>query len=298
MEMAQLKIRNLYFDILNMWIGLPLSLLYRTFNFIWFEMIQFFLKLSSIWQSREFVNFTYILSDDSRSHLPYFLSRLLGCTVSEADAAVKEIESDSEIAAYYAESIRRSNRRWSSDEAFKPGRLLLHYALLRLTKPRTVFEAGLDKGFGAIIMNRALMKNINEGYRADYIGVEYRADRPAFLIESFPGRIGRVTYAAWGDEFARLEKGSVDFLFYDTLCNHEEIKKIQTFSDRLSDDAIIVSAWSGDLFYKVAEQIGRDVSVFPASSNRHWFSGSDLCVIHKRAKNGPQFQSRKSNSQP
>jgi hypothetical protein len=178
----------------------------------------------------------------------------------------------------------------SADPTFKPGRLLLHYAIVRLTKPRLVFEAGLDKGFGAIILNRALQKNKDEGCQSDYIGVEYRVDRPAFLIENYPNPVGRIVYASWSEVFEGLSAGTVDFFFYDAVTSDEEIQKFKLFSDRMSDDAISICAWSFKSLYVIEEQMGRCVSVFPALAKDHWFDGSDLCVIHKQNRDPLQFQ--------
>lgn len=210
--------------------------------------------------------------------------------MADAEAVICEIETDRELSDYYTNTIRTSYRRWSSDETFKPGRLLLHYAIVRLTKPRLVFEAGLDKGFGSIIMNRALLRNRAEGYQAQYIGVEYRADRPVFLFDSYPDRVGQIRYAPWADEFLKLEKKSVDFLFYDAVANDEELEKFFTYADRFSDQAIIVSAWSSPAYFLVAERMGRDVSIFHAKSKSHWYLGADLSIIHQRKNPRLTFQ--------
>lgn len=289
--MTRREFRNFLFDFLNTRFGLFLSYIHRTQSFLRFELPHLFGKIAAIWRSREFVNFTYLLSDDARQYLPYFTASLVGCSVAEAETVIQEIENDRELSDYYADTIKASYRRLSSDENFKPGRLLLHYALVRLTKPRLVFEAGLDKGFGSIIMNRALLRNREEGYKAGYIGVEYRADRPVFLFESYPDQMGQIRYARWSDQFVELEKNSVDFLFYDAVENDEELERFSTYSDRLSDQAMIVSAWSSPAYFRAAELMGREVSIFHAKSKRHWFPGSNLSIIHQRKNQRIQFQS-------
>jgi hypothetical protein len=140
-------------------------------------------------------------------------------------------------------------------------------------------------------MNRALSRNREEGYEARYVGVEYRADRPAFLYEQYPNRIGQIRYASWSDVFIELEKKSVDFLFYDAVANDEELEKFFTYSDRFSDQEMIVSAWSSLPFFKVADRMDRDISVLNLQSKKHWSSGSNLSVIHKRRDQRARFQS-------
>jgi hypothetical protein len=189
-SMASQRVRNFYFALLQTRLGLVLSWLFRSWHFSRQSTVQFTKKIRAIWQSREFVNYTYNLDAHSRDYLPYFISNIIGCDVLEAENAIRELEEDQELADFHFDCIEKSNRRWSSDPALKPGRLLLNYALIRLTKPKLVFEAGLDKGFGAIILNRALRRNSDEGFMAAYVGVEYRSDRPAFLIEKYPYRIG------------------------------------------------------------------------------------------------------------
>lgn len=291
MILTRLEFRNFLFAFLNTRLGLFLSYIHRTQNLLRFEFSQLFRKVFTIWRSREFVNFTYLLSDDARTYLPHFVSSLVGCSVTDAEATIRELESDHDIANYYAVSIRNSNRRWSSDDTFRPGRLLLHYALVRITKPRIVFEAGLDKGFGSIIMNRALARNRSEGFEARYIGVEYRADRPVFLHADYPDRVGQIRYAPWSDELQRLEKDSVDFLFYDAVGAEEEFKKFVTYSDRFSNQAIIISAWSLPVCFDIADRIGRHVTVFHAKSKNHWFPGSELSIIYPKNDKIIRFQS-------
>jgi len=289
--MQSRKIRNFYFGVLQTRLGLLLSKMLRTWVLLRSEPVAIFQKVRAIWRSREFVNFTYNLCAPSRDYLPYSLATITNCSVADAERFVREVENDGTLAKYHHETIEASGRRWSSDAEFKPGRLLLPYALVRLTKPRFVFEAGLDKGFGSIVLNRALGKNKNEGYDADYLGVEYRSDRPAFLFENYPDKIGRCEYASWGDVFAKCGKGSIDFMFYDAVAYPEELEKLVTYADRFSDHAIIISPWSFIDFYKIAERIGRNVTMFHAQPKNHWFDGAELCVMYRKTVEPLIYQS-------
>ena len=288
--MASRNLRNFYFDLLQTRFGLLLSWIFRSWNFTLFSFKQFISKFRAIWGSREFANLTFMLSDESRQYLPYYLAHLIGCSSADAEQAIRELENDRQLSDYYSKAVEGSSRRWSTDQAFKPGRLLLHYAIVRLTKPRFIFEAGLDKGFGAIILNRALQKNMDEGFKADYIGVEYRQDRPSFLIEAYPNRVGRIVYASWSDVFQNLAPGSVDFLFYDAVTFTEELEKFVALSDRFSQNAITICAWSIKPFYDIAERIERRASVFQAQAKDHWFEGNNLCVIYKPNASRLRFQ--------
>lgn len=288
------SIRNALFWFLHTRIGLLLSIFYRIFNQLRSAGSALFRNVSAISKSREFVNFTYHLNKQSRSILPQFVAQIAGCSPAEANAVIVELEQDRELADYYSAAIRNSDRRWASDEDFRPGRILLHYALVRLTKPRCVFEAGLDKGLGAIIINRALQKNRSEGYDARYIGVEYRADRPAFLLEHFPDRIASPTYASWYDVIVDLPKHSIDFLFYDAVTYPEHLEKLVSYSDRVSTDGLIVSAWSHPEIIALADRMDRYASVFAASPEAHWAEGIQLCVFHRRHRERLHFQDVKT----
>lgn len=284
------SLRNFIFWLLHTPVGFVLSVIYRVLNEAKSDLVGFLKKLLLIGQSREIVNFTYQLSPQSRAILPHMVAQLTGVSHARANAVIAELEQDQELARYYAEAIRTSNRKWASDEAFKPGRLLLHYALVRLTKPRCVVEAGLDKGLGAIIMNRALQRNQAEGYEARYIGVEYRADRPAFLLEQFPDRISDVVYASWYEVVEKLPLHSIDFMFYDAVVMPFHLQKLVELSNRLSPESLTVSAWAFPEFVAIADRIGRSAAVFSARPDRHWEYGNDLCIFHKATHKRLSFQ--------
>lgn len=283
-------IRNFIFRFINTPIGLIASLVYRIFREAIRDTSRFIQKILAILRSREFVNFTYHLNEQSRAVLPHTIMNIAGCTFSAAEAVILELEQDRDLAAYYALEIRRSDRKWASDSEFKPGRLLLHYALVRLTKPRCVFEAGLDKGHGAIVINKALARNREEGFDARYIGVEYRADRPAFLLENYPDRIGSPIYASWSEVMESLAENSIDFLFYDAVTYPDHIEKLVEFSNRMSPNGLLVCAWAHPEILAIAERIRRNVSVFSCSPKAHWEEGNNLSVFHADQQHVLKYQ--------
>lgn len=261
--------------------GFVASVIFRIFRNIYQNTILSYRQSVAIIRSREFVNFTYNLNDQSRAALPHCVAQIAGSSLDLAEKAIQELEHDHALAQYYRDAVQKSNRRWASDETFKPGRLLLHYALVRLIRPRCVFEAGLDKGHGAIIMNRALQRNKTDGNQANYVGVEFRADRPVFLLEHLPDRIGNLVYASWYDVIETLPPQSIDFLFYDAVLSAEHLDKLVTYSDRLSPDGIIVCAWAYPEVIAIAEKIGRRASIFSCVPDSHWSDGNQLCIIHR-----------------
>jgi predicted O-methyltransferase YrrM len=282
--------RAFMFQFLHTPFGLFASLLYRVFQVARRDAVNFGKDLFWIFRSREFVNFSYDLNDQSRMVLPHFVAQITGARVDEAERVLREIETDHELAEFYETEIARSYRRWASDLHFRPGRLLLHYAIVRLTKPRLVFEAGVDKGLGAIILNRALQRNQAEGYDVSYIGVEYRADRPVFLFEEFPNPVGSIRYASWSDVMQNLPTGSVDFFFYDAVFNRANLDMIATLSDRLSDHAVLVSAWTEKELFDIARKIDRHILTFHTAPKVHWYEGANLGILFRGSRSRLKFQ--------
>ena len=276
--MIQSKLKALIFSFLQTWPGLLASYLYRIGWEIRSTSRRFTSHIVAIVRSREFTNYSYLLSEDSRRELCALLSFLTGTPPIDVNRVLSEIETDKGLAAHVAHQTARSNRALSSDTAFKPGRILLHYGLIRLLKLPMVFEAGVDKGLGALVVNRALARNRAGGSEGHYLGAERRADRPAFLIESWPERVGEVRYADWRETYLSVAPGGITFLFWDASTDAEDFRFLEQHSDRLSPDAVIVSAWTTPAFFQVAESTGRACLIFHARSRAHWFEGSSLAI--------------------
>src|SRR6267154_2958525 len=113
--------------------------------------------------SRETANFTYDLTPINKAYLAAFVSAVVGCTTSEAEAYVTEAEADDVLRNHIITETKRSKFSPDADSDVRFGRRLGWYAFVRAKKPRLVIETGVDKGLGSCLLCAALKKNAAEG---------------------------------------------------------------------------------------------------------------------------------------
>ena len=148
-----------------------------------------------VMSSRETSDFTYDLT--ARNLL--YLVELVACVTRRHP---------SEIAAYIAEAIGDAAlneaasqgapaRRYHSSPF---GRRLGWYAIARATKPRVIVETGVSRGYGAIILCAALLKNAAEGAPGRYFGTDNDL-KAGFLLTGNYATVGKILY---GDSIQSL----------------------------------------------------------------------------------------------
>ena len=129
-----------------------------------------------LFASREETNFTFDLTEANLAHLAGILSAVSGASIADVRALIRELEEDGHLRAFIAETTKRSPWRAVSDQQARYGRRAAWYVLARLLKPRVVVETGVDKGFGAIILCAALLRNAKEGHPGRYYGTDINPD--------------------------------------------------------------------------------------------------------------------------
>src|SRR5712671_7184162 len=128
------------------------------------------LKSLASWtfHSRETANFTYDLTPINRAYLAAFVSAIAGCTLSEAERYLGEVDADEALRDHIIRETKQSKFSPDADADVRFGRRLGWYAFVRATKPRLVIETGVDKGLGACLLCAALMRNASEGSPGRY----------------------------------------------------------------------------------------------------------------------------------
>src|ERR1043166_1758824 len=121
-------------------IGRLLLIPVRLFWALTFSCRQTWQVLRWAFTSKEHYNHTYHLTELNRQYLASYIAVVSGHPASEVRGFMDELEGDETLRATLREKARASPDRHNSDAEPRYGRRLGWYALVRVTKPRTVVE--------------------------------------------------------------------------------------------------------------------------------------------------------------
>ena len=187
--------------------------------------------------SREHTNFTYWLTEPNRQYLAHFVANLSGQKPAEVLKLFDELEQDTSLSEYVAKVTLESNRRWFADSTPKFGRRLAWYSLVRILKPQLVVETGTDKGFGSLVIYKALEKNGSGAL----ITMDTNPDA-GYLVSSLePGRV----QFRFGDSVELLSQPdfpAIDIFIHDSLHTYEhEMAEFSAAFANLRPGGILIS---------------------------------------------------------
>lgn len=174
-------------------------------------------------QSREHTNFTYHLDPINRTYFITWVADLLGVEHQLVSSIFEEIEGDKFLEEKVSDSFRSSPRRWLMDSEARLGRRLAWYAIVRLTRPELVVEAGIDKGLGTLALLRAVERN---GI-GQVVGIDTNPNSGAYVRDISTSQLRLIT----GDslrELKNLQSAKTGIFIHDSL--HTYTHEIQEYS--------------------------------------------------------------------
>ena len=239
-------------------------------------------------RSREIVNFSYETTRESQLILAATIAELARCPLAEIVGYVDELAADKQLAAHVIEISRRPGTRWSSDPHFLPGRRLAFYVLARALKPKSVVEAGVDKGLGALLVSRALERNAADGHPGDYLGIEFDAAKPIPLYESWAGKIGAIVR---GDSLAVLSgrREPIDLFIHDTLNEAGHLTaQLETVKPLMARDGVAASTWTTPELIDHAVRNHLKLLTHQEITVDHWFPGDRVAFLYGYAGTSDQ----------
>lgn len=231
--------------------------------------------------SRELGNWSYLTTADNQRVLCALVASLTGTPVAQVRRHAEELFADDELIGHLAAARQRNGLRWHTDAAFKPGKRLAYYLLVRAMKPRRVVEAGLDKGFGAQLIARALQRNAQEGVDGEYVGLEYDPDKPVpFFDRPFHDRCTVVRC----DSVRHLQDdpAEIDLFIHDTTADEPHMtRQLGAALERLSRNGIIVSVWTNPSVFAFAEARAVHLVTHKDETVDHPHGGSRLAFLQR-----------------
>jgi len=230
--------------------------------------------------SDETSNFTYELNN--LHHLKGWLACVTGADLGVCDSVVQEIiDDDLLIDLLIKTSIDRgaftSANRLKIHRAALYGRRIGWYGVVRIKKPATVVETGVDQGLGSAILCRALMRNAEEGIRGKYLGTDIDPST-GYLLSGPLSEFGQIAY---GDSIATLSTMSSEVGVFINDSDHSadyEAREYAAIAHLLTRNSIILGDNSHvtDKLYQFALQTDRRFLHFAERPADHWYPGAGI----------------------
>lgn len=234
------------------------------------------LAISFSWliKEKEFTNYFYDLSPLNKKYLANFVAEICNVDFNEVNNFFYELESDLDLKMHVREKLKNLKRGEEISEKLYFGRRVAWYAFVRILKPQIVVETGTDKGFGTLILAKALNKNQS--------GTIFTLD-----LDPFSGALLTETsfnniVALKGESISLLKDiERIDLFIHDS--NHEpqyEYSEFQTILDILSPNAVVISDNShvSDSLIKWSQENKRRFHFIREESINHWHPGDGIGV--------------------
>lgn len=240
------------------------------------------LGLAVVWafRSRDIAPRSYHTSALNQDELCWTVARVSGCPVRQVMAYRDEILGDQALADYIRGAVAAAPEVWSHDADYRLGRRLAFYLLTRALRPPRVIEAGVDRGYGAILILRALERNAADGQGGDYLGLDAKGEDDAFLYTGYPRRSGRVDR---GDAAALLRACDPvpgTLIIHDVCAEPGHIADfIAAVDNHLAGESVLVSSWTLPAFSAFALRRGLLLATHADSAWGHWATPSRLCLV-------------------
>lgn len=233
--------------------------------------------------SNEFSNFTYDLTPLNLRYLSAFVSMTTGKSRQEINKYIEEIRNDQELSDHIKGLIEISASE-TADSTPLYGRRIGWYAIIRALKPRLVLETGLDKGMGSCVVAAALLRNRNEGFAGNYIGVDI-VEGAGWLFQLPYNQVGRIIYS---DSIAAIKEMQepIDLFISDSDHNPEyELKEYYAIAPLLSDKAFIIgdNSHGSSALIDFAEATDRNFLFFQEKPDNHWYQGAGIGLAFPKA---------------
>jgi predicted O-methyltransferase YrrM len=232
-----------------------------------------------LFNSNEYTNFTYDLSDDNKLLLCQFISHI---THSELKTIIKykeELENDQELKNHIIKATKDSAYSSEADTTCFYGRRIGWYILIRVLKPEVVIETGVEKGLGSVVIASALLKNIEEGKVGKYYGTDINPDA-GYL---FSGKYKSCGEILFGDSIESLNNFNQNIDLFINDSDHSEIYERNEYlaiKNKLGTNSIIVSdnAHCSPELSHFSRNEQRDYIFFKEEPINHWYPGGGIGI--------------------
>ncbi len=241
--------------------------------------------LSWAFESSEYYNYTYDLTAINLDYLASFLAAVSGHPTDTLRDFITELQEDDFLRAELRKRTQCSPNRYCCDVEPRYGRRLGWYALVRATKPRVVFETGVDRGLGTAVLAAAIRRNSAEGCP----GMVYASDitpECGHLLGSANGPFHRILIGDSVRSLAAFDQ-PVDIFLHDSDHRPEyEWAEFQAVEPRLRPTSIVLSdnAKNSPMLRRFADLTERSFLYFQDQPKEHWWPGDGIGAAFVQGK--------------
>jgi predicted O-methyltransferase YrrM len=226
-------------------------------------------------------NFTYDIKNDRE--LAHALATMAGAEEAAVLAFINEIRSDRDLAAMIEATLRGRPDR---NRTMPFGRRMGWYAVVRLRKPKLVYETGVHDGLGSIALLRALQRNRDEGAPGHLVGFDINPAAGWLIPDEMRGLYDLVI----GDSLQRLPDSlsgrTVNMFVHDSDHSYEhEMAEWQIAKSHLGVGSILISdnAHACDAFQDFCAANGFQSMLWREVPRDHFYPGAGIGMAVVRA---------------
>lgn len=249
-----------------------------------FRVYGFFIPLSKkIFEfgffSKETSSFTYNLTAFNEKYIIHSIALVTHKSVDEIETYFNEIKDDKVIQKYILDKLVVSEYKNFKDKRCDFGSRMAWYALVRAIKPLVVVENGVEIGYTAALLCRAIQKNNEEGFNGSYYGFDIN-EKAGYLVKD--AYFDDIVSFRYGDAINSILEFTqkINFYFSDGARTPEyEHKEFNALLSHLSANAIIASnkmAFSTEL--ASFSQLNDRKFIYFKEEPKHWYPGSGLGI--------------------
>ncbi len=268
-----IRVKFVVLGLPGVWVALIPIKLFKVYRLFMRPQMARFTRLAFL--SREVCNYSFHHTDTSTRRLAVLLANHLGgISVEEVLRYCGEVDRIPLLQAIY-QAARNQDKvlRNLTDRELRVGRQLLYYCLVRVLKPRLVFEAGTAHGIGSLLLLHALKLNAEEGQAGRLITVDMNPNAGKLLKQLPPDYQALVEFELGHSEMKLAHApAEIDLFFHDTanIPDHES-RHYELLQKKLSARGVICTTWGmGGQLAEFSLRQGRRYFEFTNEAHEHW----------------------------
>ncbi|WP_334187195.1 class I SAM-dependent methyltransferase [Noviherbaspirillum sp.] len=269
----RIRVKFVVLGLPGVWIALIPVKLFKVYRLFMRPQMARFTRLAFL--SREVCNYSFHHTDASTRRLAVLLANHLdGISVDEVLRYCGEVDRIPLLQAIY-QAARNQDKvlRNLTDRELRVGRQLLYFCLVRVLKPRLVFEAGTAHGLGSLLLLHALKLNAEEGRVGRLITVDMNPNAGKLLRQLPPDYQALVEFELGHSEVTLAHApAGIDLFFHDTanIPDHES-RHYELLREKLSARGVICTTWgTGGQLAEFSIRQGRRYFEFTNEAHGHW----------------------------
>lgn len=222
-------------------------------------------------------NFLYRITNLNTLYLVHFIASTFSISLEKSQFYIDEILKDEE----FTSDLKSQMRLLTGKKDVFPflGRRIGWYAVVRILKPKVIFESGVFEGLGAAVVIAAIKRNQSEGFPAEYIGTDITPGSGA-LISLEDLDFARVII---GDTSLVLEQLDIQIDLFISDGNHAsefEWLELDALNNKLSKNSCVISDNShvSSVLAEWSVLHGREFFFFKETPEDHWYPGAGIGI--------------------